>query len=807
MSRKILIVGGVAGGATAAARLRRINKDYEIIMFEKDEYIAFANCGLPYYIGDTITDRSKLLVQTVEGLSAQYNLDIRNNSLVESIDRENKTVTVTNLKTNESYTESYDDLILSPGATPIVPSFPSLSDANNVFTLRNIPDTDQIKAHTDSGVVKKAVVVGGGFIGVEMAENLAELGIDVTLIDNGDHILRPFDIEMASFLEAELKDHGIKLALGAQVTDVSQTNVTLADGTVYDTDMTILAIGVAPSSKLAVDAGLEVNGRKQIVVNDKLQTSDASIYAIGDVIETNSIIDNRRINIPLAWPANRQGRLVADIISGSEVKYTGVMGTSVLKVCNLTGAATGFSSEFLAMNEIEHESIHVHKVSHASYYPGASLLSIKLTFDPKTGRIYGAQAVGLNGVEKRIDVLATAIKANMTVWDLQDVEVCYAPPYNSAKDPMNIAGYVASNVADGDVKVAHFNQVDQMMKDGYKVIDVRTAAEFELNHIEGSINIPLNEFDESSITDKTIITCQVGLRGYVAYQKINHLNLENVYNLSGGFYTYNTFKKNQQMTATKIENKVVTNGDTKKSSDHVLDARGLQCPGPIMQTNAKIGELNDGEELTILVSDKGFCQDIESWCNIHGNELISLNRQPDATYVVVVKKGASTCKLIKPKTTENKGTIVMFSGDMDKALGAMIIAQGAQAMGKEMTIFFTFWGLNMLRRDEKVKVEKTMFEKMFGFMMPRGAKRSKISNMNMFGMGTKMIKGRMKDKQVKSLEEMILDAQSVGVKMVACTMSMELMGIQEEELIDGLEFAGVAAYVGDSTGADLTLFI
>lgn len=816
MKQKIVVVGGVAGGATLVARLRRLSEEFEIIMFEKDEYIAFANCGLPYYIGGVIEDRDKLKVQTVEEVSTRYNIDIRNMSEVISINENGKTVEVLNHKTGESYTESYDKLVLSPGASPIVPPFAGLKDATNAFTLRNIPDTDAIKGYVETNKPKTAVVIGGGFIGVEMAENLAHLGIEVTLIDLANHILKPFDAEMAAILEYNLKSNGVDILTGTSVSDVTGDYVEISDGTRIDTDLTILAIGVRPSTKLADGTNIELAKNGAFVVNEKFETSVKDIYALGDAINiTNPILGNE-MHIPLAWPANRQARILADIFAGYDKKYNGTIGASVLKVNELTAAATGYTEELLEMMKVEHDSVIVHRGSRAGYYPGGSNMSLKLIFNNE-GTILGAQAIGTDGVEKRIDVITTAIKFGAKVTDLEDIEVCYAPPFNSAKDPVNIAGYTAVNVLTGFSKSFKYDELEAIAADQSKVlIDVRTKEEVEFGAVEGAINVDVDDIrsslaDLEQYKDKEIyVFCQLGHRGYITQKILNANGFENVYNLSGGLNTFKAVKNNQNKTSNKVTKMVETveqldiKGDV--MIDHTLNACGLQCPGPIMATSKKMDEMKPGETLEIRVTDSGFIEDIRSWCDKCGNELVSQTRE-DNTFIVVIRKtDGQSCHIDTAKNKDN-GTIVMFSGDMDKALGAMIIAQGAQAMGKQMTVFFTFWGLNMLRKEENVEVDKTNFEKMFGAMMPQGADKLPLSNMNMGGVGTKMIKSRMADKNVPDLKTQMQNALDSGVKFIACTMSMDLMGIKEEELIDGVEFGGVAKYIGESSGADLTLFI
>lgn len=573
--RKILIVGGVAGGATAAARLRRLNEQDEIIIFERGEYISFANCGLPYYIGDVIKDRKNLLVQTVEGMSKRFNLDIRNFSEVTSIDRKNKTVTVRKTKTNETYTESYDILILSPGAKPLKPNIEGIDDAKNLFVLRNIPDTDIINEFIDENKPKSAVVIGGGFIGVEMAENLSGLGIKVTLVEKINQVLAPLDFEMAQLVHKELNDNGVNLILNDGVARFKDNGkqVVLESGTAIDTDMIILSIGVVPElpckkmletspmgflsrgiipeNPLAKSCGLALCELGHIKTTKQLHTLDGEtgeviedIYAIGDVIQVTDYVTKTETAIPLAWPANRQGRLAADHINGMDISYDGSLGTSVLKVFNLTVASTGNNERQLKAKGIKHKAIYAHRTNHAGYYPNATNIALKLLFDPDSGRILGAQAIGKEGTEKRIDVIATAIKLGGTIRDLPDLELCYAPPYSSAKDPVNILGYIACNVADNVYDIIHWYEIDKIVEDGGYLLDVRTPAEFEAGHIKGAVNIEVDELrdriGEIKVSKDTpiYVNCQVGLRAYLAIQILKANGFKKVYNLSGGYLTY-----------------------------------------------------------------------------------------------------------------------------------------------------------------------------------------------------------------------------------------------------------------------------
>lgn len=543
MTKKIIIIGGVAGGATAAARLRRLSEDAEIILIERGEHISFANCGLPYYIGETIKERNKLLVQTVKGMSDRFNLDIRTLSEAVSIHPENKTVSIKNLQTGEIYEETYDKLLLSPGARPIVPPIPGLQENQSLFTLRNIPDTDNIKHYVDTAQPKQAVIIGGGFIGIEMAENLAARGIEVTIIERGNQIMAPLDLEMASILHTHLTEKGVKLILenGVEAFSDAGKKVILTDGTEIETELTILAIGVRPENELAKNAGLELGERGGIIVNEYLQTSNADIYAVGDAIEVVDYINETKVMIPLAGPANRQGRIAANNIMGKAEKYQGTMGTSIAKVFDLAVATTGNNEKTLKRLGVSYEVVHIHPSSHAGYYPGAAPIALKLIFDKETGKIYGAQAVGADGVDKRMDVIATAIKGGLTVEDLTNLELSYAPPFSSAKDPVNMAGYVATNIMDGELEHIQWHEVDQIVANGGLLIDVREPMEREAGYIKGSINISLNDLRKrlSELPkDETIyVSCQVGLRGYLASRILKNHGFR-VKNVDGGWKTY-----------------------------------------------------------------------------------------------------------------------------------------------------------------------------------------------------------------------------------------------------------------------------
>ncbi|WP_409069141.1 DsrE/DsrF/DrsH-like family protein [Clostridium sp. FAM 1755] len=817
MNKKVLIIGGVAGGASAAARLRRLDENAQIIMFERGEYISFANCGLPYYIGETIKERDNLLVQTPEAMMGRFNIDVRVNSQVISIDTKEKKVTV-NSKEKGKYEETYDYIIMSPGAIPIKPPIEGINNSK-IFTLRNIPDTDKIKDYVDNKNVKSAVVVGGGYIGVEMAENLKERGINVVLVEAAPHILAPFDSEMVTFAEQELQDNGVGLILGDGVKSFHENNnkikVSLQSGTELNVDIVILAIGVKPDTQFLKGSSIEIGPRGHIIVDKHMKTNVEGIYAVGDAIEVVDYINENKTAIPLAGPANKQGRIAADNIFGLNSSYKGTQGTAIIKVFGLTGASTGNNERTLSKFNIPYEIAYTHSQSHASYYPGATQISLKLIFDTK-GKILGAQVFGYDGVDKRIDDIATVIRFGGTIYDLEELELAYAPPYSSAKDPINMIGFVAENLLTGKVETVLSKDIDNRDKNKVILLDVRDSIEIENSKIEGEINVPVNELRNrlSEIPkDKEIwVYCQIGLRGYIA-ARILMANGYRVKNLNGGYKTYIMNKFIPKKIDKILQNEINENNETKEKVEETLelDACGLSCPGPLMKVNNTVNEMNEGETLKIKASDPGFYIDIQSWCERTDNELLNVSKDKGIV-TALIKKGKKRLKIhernMKVETKENDNkTLVVFSGDLDKAIASFVIANGAIAMGKKVTMFFTFWGLNILRKPEKAQVQKGFMDKMFASMMPRGSKKLKLSKMNMMGMGSKMIRKVMKNKNISSLEELIQSAIDSGINIVACQMSMDVMGIKEEELIDGVNIGGVGYYLGEAEDSNVNLFI
>ena len=809
---KHLIVGGVAGGATAAARIRRIAENDEIILFEKGEYISYANCGLPYYIGGTIADRDKLFVQTPAAFGRRFNIDVRTRSEVLSVNPAEKKVRVKG-PDGAVYEESYDKLLLSPGATPVRPPLPGI-DSEGIFTLRNVSDTDAIKQYIGSHDVKRALVIGGGFIGLEMAENLHDAGAAVTVVEMADQVMAPIDFSMAAIVHQHLQDKGVGLRLGTAVT-AFETNgagltVSFASGEKAEADIVILSIGVRPLNTLAREAGLETGERGGVRVNEFLRTSAQDIYAVGDVIEYPHPIDHKPWMNYLAGPANRQARIVADnMVFGDTKKYEGAIGTSIAKVFDLTVAATGMAAKRLKQAGVPYLTATIHPNSHAGYYPGATPMSIKVVFAPETGRLLGAQIVGFDGVDKRIDELALAIKRGLTVTDLTEIEHAYAPPYSSAKDPAALAGYVADNILTGRMSPIYWRELRDADVSKITLIDVRTPDEFATGTIPGAINVPLDDMREMLgriPTDKPIVLfCGVGLRGYLASNILRQRGFKDVRNLVGGLKTYRA--ATAPIAPAPASAPAPTAPQSKKLQPNgviKIDACGLSCPGPIMKLKQAVEGASENGVIQIQATDPGFARDAQAWCESTGNRFVSHESAKGMHTVTVEKAGAS-----KPTTvTSAKGkSFILFSDDLDKALATFVLANGAAATGEKVTIFFTFWGLNAIKKDKKPRVKKDLFGRMFSMMLPSGSRKLKLSKMNMAGAGSKMMRYIMKRKNIESLETLRDMAIENGVEFIACQMSMDVMGVTKEELLDNVTIGGVATYMNRATSSDVNLFI
>ena len=808
---KVLIVGGVAGGASTATRLRRLDENLEIIIFEKGEYVSFANCGLPYHIGDVIQNRESLLVQTPESLKARFNLDVRVNSEVIEVNGEDKKVRV-KTKNGEEYEENFDFLVLAPGAKSILPVVKGIEN-KKIFILRNINDMDKIKAEIKNYNVKKATVVGGGYVGIETAENLKHLGIDTTLIEAVPHILASFDSEISNILEYELINNGINLLTSEKVIefqeDKDEVIIKLESGKSVAADMVILSIGVNPDTKFLQNSGINLGERGHILVNEKLETNIDGIYALGDSIIVKNYITNQDVAIPLAGPANRQGRIVAGNIVGRNEKYKGSLGTAIIKIFELTGASTGLNERSLKQLNIPYEKVYLHPNNHATYYPGATAISIKALYNKENKQILGAQAVGISGVDKFIDVMAISIKFKATIDDLTELELAYAPPFLSAKSPANMLGFIGQNIEDNLLEQVFMKDLENYNEKETIILDVREELELISGKLNDSINIPLSELRKRYTElpkDKEIWTyCAVGLRGYIASRFLTQKGYK-VKNLAGGIkIEEKELIKTQEETFSNKENSDY-NVD---KEDEYLDLSGLSCPGPLVKIKEKIDKLQGSEKLKVKVSDPGFYNDIQAWSKVTKNSLLSLDKKDGLTYATL-QKGQASKVVVKEQENviiedNSNMTMVVFSGDLDKAIAAFIIANGALTMGKKVTLFFTFWGLSILKKKNLAK--KSFIEKMFAMMLPKNSQDLPVSKMNFFGIGAKMIRSVMKKKNIMSLEELMKKAKALGVNITACTMSMDVMGISKEELIDGINYGGVGQYLGEAEKSNNNLFI
>lgn len=812
---KHIIIGGVAGGATAAARIRRADESAEIVLIEKGKYISYANCGLPYYVGGIIKEREKLFVQTPESFGCRFNIDVRVENEVVGIDTVGKRISVRRIDGTE-YTEHYDKLLLSPGSAPMRPPIKGI-ETEGIFTLRNVEDTDRIKNYLDTHAVRDAVVVGGGFIGLEMAENLHNAGIPVSIIEMADQVMAPVDFSIASHVHRHLLDKGMSLYLRQGVERFERLNnriaVYLSSDEKIEADMVLLSIGVRPVTDLAVKAGIDL-GERGIKVNAFLETSAPDVYAVGDAIEfTHPLTGKPWLNY-LAGPANRQGRIVADnMVFGNQTEYEGAIGTAIAKVFDLVVGTTGLPAKRLKQMGVAYRSSTTVSLSHAGYYPGAFPLTLKLTFSPTDGRLFGAQCVGNDGVDKRIDQVAQIIKQGGTVYDLIKTEQCYAPPFSSAKDPIAIAGYAASNIISGAMPVIDWRKLRDTDRSQVLLLDVRTPAEFELGTIEGAVNIPLDDLRERICeiprNKKIVIFCAVGLRGYLAQRILMGRGYADVWNLSGGYQIYSL----ATMPVLNVRRRESSSCPTVplRTADECrqvikVDACGLQCPGPIMKLKKAMDSATVGDRVEVQATDAGFPRDAGAWCKSTGNKIVEMNAD-GGYHTVVVEKASSHRREVQTLTDSKNKTLIMFSDDLDRALATFVLANGAAATGHKVSVFFTFWGLNVIKRERKPAVKKDIFGRMFSWMMPSDSRKLRLSQMSMLGLGDRMMRYIMKKKNIDSLEKLRQQALDNGVEFIACQMSMDMMGVQREELIDGVTVGGVATYMERAENANVNLFI
>ena len=818
---RFLIVGGVAGGATAAARIRRLTEDAEIVLFEKGKYISYANCGLPYYIGGVIEERDKLFVQTPEAFGKRFNIDVRVENEVVAIDASKKQIRVRAADGSECV-EPYDKLLLSPGASPVVPPLKGI-ESEGIFTLRNVSDTDRIKSYMSTHNVRRAVIVGGGFIGLEMAENLSHAGAEVAVVEMAPQVMGPIDYSMAALVHEHLLQHNVRLYLEQAVESFSregdELTVHFKSGISLHADMVLLSIGVKAETRLAQEAGLEIGEMRGIRVNEYLQTSDEHIYAVGDAIEFPHPITGKPWLNFLAGPANRQARIVADnMVLGNKVKYEGSIGTSIAKVFDITVASTGLPAKRLKQMDTRYLSATIQNGAHAGYYPGPRQMDIKITFSPADGRLYGAQIVGYDGVDTRIDQFALAIKQGATVEQLTRLEHAYAPPFSSAKDPVAIAGYVACNILSGKMNPLYWRELKDADLQKVMLIDVRTPDEYALGTIPGAVNIPLDDMRRrlSEIpSDRELwLFCGVGLRGYLASNILKEHGFKKVRNLIGGLKTYKastTKLPAPEAFTPAAQPSSCTTGSCGVAAPSLIikvDACGMQCPGPILKMKNAMDSLKPGEQLEIKATDAGFPRDAEAWCRTTGNRFIGKHSEAGVHTVVIEKATPCAAETAKPQTGFPKAkTLILFSDDLDKTLATFVLANGAAATGEKVSIFFTFWGLNAIKKVHKPKVEKDIFGRMFSWMLPSDSTKLSLSKMNMLGIGSRMMRYLMKKKGVDSLESLRQQAIDNGVEFIACQMSMDVMGVKREELLDNVTIGGVASYMERAEQANVNLFI
>lgn len=834
---RLLIVGGVAAGASAAARARRLSETADITVIERGPDVSFANCGLPYHIGGEIADRSRLALQTPQSLAAMLNINVRNNTEAIRIERERKALVVRPANGVGEEEIAYDKLILAPGASPLKPPLPGI-DSPRIHTLRNLQDMDRIKSAT--GAADSILVIGAGFIGLEMAEQLTHLGKRVTLVEAADQVLPQMDGEMVAPVEAELRARSITLITGdglAGFADNGQgISAQLKSGRTIAADFAILSIGVRAESRLAAEAGLSLGGRGTIAVNEWMQTSDPDIYAAGDAVESTDRISGQPMNLPLGGPANRQGRLIADHIFTPQLAcpYPGHIGTAIVRVFDLAAGVTGWTEKRLATAGIPYEVSIATDFQHASYFPGALPLTLKLLWAPDTGRLLGAQAYGIDGVDKRLDVLATALAGGLTVDDLADLELAYAPPFGSARDVVNVAGFAAQNQRRGLVHTVTALPSDR------RILDVRPAASAQANPILGALNIPLgelrNRLSEIDAAAPWATVCALGKSSYFAARILTQSGIDAV-SVSGGWTVRKPAEPScagrgpepccnpgatpQAVCAldtgrTPQACVAETPAQSARNETVRLDCSGLSCPGPLMRVKVGMEALGSHQVLEVVATDPGFGKDVEAFCRACGHELLGVEKGRGILTARIAKAATATvtpqntATVAFPATTARRkgATIVVFSGELDKVMASLVIANGAATLGGEVTLFFTFWGINALRKEQHVPVKgKNLLDRMFGWMLPRGLGKLPLSRMHFGGAGSLMMKHQMASKNLPNLPGLLGSAKLAGVRLVACTMAMEAMGIRAEELIDGVELGGVADYLESAELAGTNLFV
>lgn len=862
LDTRVVCVGGVAGGATAAARLRRLDEKAEITILERGKDVSFANCGLPYYIGEDIKQRDKLLLHTPQSLGQALNISVKTGQEVTSIDRASKKVRVQPVDGSPAYELPYDKLILSPGASPIRPPIPGISGLPNVFVLRTMQDTDAIKAQVDA-LAKKgghAVVLGAGFIGLELVENLHRRGLRVTLVEARDQILPQLDQEMTTAMTNDIRSSGVQVLLGARATEIKEKSpgssalvVHLSSGVCFDAEMVLVSTGVRPESSLAAAAGLALDpASKAIVVDEHMRTSDPAVYACGDAVAAPSLLDpSARVWVPMGGPANRQARLAAEhiVLQDKADAYRGTLGTAIVRCFSSSSGVTGLTEAALKRLGKPYESVLVHGVSHASYYPGAESLGVKVLFDPVSRRVLGGQvAGGSEGVDKRLDVLATLIASKGTVDDLAHLELSYAPPFGSARDVLNTAGFAALNAKQGLLKPAPLGTLTNGTLDPATVVlDVRDSTSSLLrpiaklmaeNGASGGnevVNVPASDLRASlaklDATKFYLTVCNQGKLSYFSSRILQQAGFEHVRSLPGGMTTAAPPIANNEVTNTseaKADNGRPQNQKAAKIVD--VDACGLACPGPIMALRKAITAAEPGTLLVVKASDPGFASDVKAFARTQNIEVVSVTRDKGVITAQLAMPGegkqsaaaAASATATVSGPASNDVTIVLFSGEMDKVLAALVIANGAVAMGGRATIFTTFWGLSALKNDGSLPAVNpaapaaevgsfsppSILQKMMGMMLPSGSGSLPLSNMNFGGLGPVMMQKVMKDRHLPSVQSLFKEAvESKKIRFVACSMSMDALGVAPSELLPGVEIGGVAEMLASSSTSKSTLFI
>lgn len=819
--KKYIVIGGGTGGASVAARLRHLDDHAQITIVERGNEVSLASCGLPYYVGGVIQEEQRLIITPFEQFKEWMNIDVMLKTQAVGIDGDKKQVRLRNIETSGEQTLEYDALVVSVGKAKTLPKIEGLAH-DGVFTLHSLSDAVKIQEYITNAQPKKAAVIGNGFLALEIAENLHTQGMSVEIITAQERVLPDLDTEMNAIVCQQLAANNVIVQTKQKITEIQHTDDSsplLLYGQANRTasaDVTVVLCEHTADTAAFAQSGLRCSSDGRVIVGSDLRTNIADVYALGDAAVLEGSAEKTGFRGSTASAAVKQARVAADsIVRGTGRQWKEPLGTRIVSVFGITAAVTGDSEEAAKNKGKETAALLTYGSNHIGYYPESLPLVIKTVFHPTTGKLYGAQVVGFDGVDKRIDVLSEALRRESSVRDLADFEHAYAPPVSNILDPVNVAGIAAENVLDGLVTPIPCTAIAKAVEEGAFLIDVRTPEEFEIGSIPDAVNIPLDtiraRIDDIPRDKPVIIFCVVGVRGYLAARILTENGVNTVYNVSGG---YKTWKAVHEMHRQQIQNKEATTAMSTKTNESAaefsgkiitVDACGLQCPGPIMRLKQEIDSAPDGARVVLKASDPGFARDAQAWANMTGNQLISLDQTGAITEAVIQKGGGQ-----KPLNTGGSldgATVIVFSDDLDKVLASFVLANGAAAAGKNPTMFFTFWGLSVLKRKRKPPVRKDFMGRMFSMMLPGNVDKLALSKMNFGGAGAKMMKGRMTAKQVDQLETMMAQARQAGIRFVACQMSMDIMGVSKEELIDGVEIGGVATYMEAAANSNINLFI